>query len=404
MPIAPFLLLSNQFIFMVGFYMVVPFLAAFMRDDLRLESAAIGLVLGLRTFSQQGLYIIGGGFADRLGARRLILLGCMVRVVGFVTLGLSGNFAMVLIGACLTGLAGSLFSPAISSLAAEAGEAAARQGKGTRVQFFARLAVWGELGAVVGPLLGALLLGIGFKAMAFAGAGVFLLAYIVLHVYLPRSGEPVLQRQDGAWWHVFTDRLFVAFTLAHAGFLFSYNQLYFALPVEVKRAGGSDIDLAPLFMIASVMIVALQLPVARLAQKVSWAASLATGFLLMALAFAATALCATMPAPEGLLRLVPAIAMVALLILGQMIVKPIAMDIIPRFARGRPTGIYYGALASAGGLAVLVGNVLLGPILDLALVSGPAAALPWLALAIVPALGGLAMIPIMRLLLAREGA
>ncbi|GLQ11353.1 MFS transporter [Devosia yakushimensis] len=404
MPVSTLLLLSNQFIFMVGFYMVVPFLAAFMRDDLRLESAVIGLVLGLRTFSQQGLFIVGGAFADRLGARRLILLGCMLRIVGFVVLGLSDSFLTVLLGACLTGLAGSLFSPAISSLAAEAGEAAAREGKGTRLQFFARLAVWGELGAVVGPLLGALLLGVGFKAMAFAGAGVFLLAYIVLHIYLPRSGSPVLQRQDGAWWHVFTDKLFVAFTLAHAGFLFSYNQLYFALPVEVKRAGGSDMDLAPLFMIASVMIVVLQLPAARLAQKLSWAASLAAGFLLMALAFALTAYCATFPAPSGPWRLAPAIAMVALLILGQMIVKPVAMDIVPRFAKGRPTGIYYGALASVGGLAVLVGNILLGPILDLALVPSVAAAIPWLALAAVPALGGLAMIPIMRRLLQRQGA
>lgn len=404
MPIAPFLLLSNQFIFMVGFYMVVPFLAAFMRDDLRLESAAIGLVLGLRTFSQQGLYVIGGGFADRLGARRLILLGCMLRVVGFLTLGLSGNFVTVLIGACLTGLAGSLFSPAISTLAAQVGEEAARHGKGTRVQFFARLAVWGELGAVVGPLLGALLLGIGFQAMAFAGAAVFLLAYIVLHLYLPRADTLAVPKQDGVWWHAFTDRLFLAFTLAHAGFLFSYNQLYFALPVEVTRAGGTDLDLAPLFMIASVMIVVLQMPIARLAQKINWTASLSTGFLLMALAFGVTALCATLPAPPGMLRLLPAIAMVVLLILGQMIVKPIAMDIIPRFAKGRPTGIYYGALASMGGLAVLVGNVLLGPILDLSLVPSPAAAIPWLALAVVPALGGLAMVPIMRRLRRRETA
>ncbi|UXN74166.1 MFS transporter [Devosia sp. A8/3-2] len=284
------------------------------------------------------------------------------------------------------------------------GEAAARNGKGTRVQFFARLAVWGELGAVVGPLLGALLLGIGFQAMAFAGAGVFLLAYIVLHIYLPRAETLPVQKQDGARWHAFTDRLFLAFTLAHAGFLFSYNQLYFALPVEVTRAGGTDMDSAPLFMIASVMIVVLQMPVARLVQKISWTASLSTGFLLMALAFGVTALCATLPAPPGMLRLMPATAMVMLLILGQMIVKPIAMDIIPRFAKGRPTGIYYGALASVGGLAVLVGNVLLGPILDLSLVPSPAAAIPRLALAVVPASGGLAMVPIMRRLRRRETA
>jgi hypothetical protein len=49
-----------------------------------------------------------------------------------------------------------------------------------------------------------------------------------------------------------------------------------------------------------------------------------------------------------------------------------------------------------------VGNVLLGPILDLSLVPSPAAAIPWLALAVVPALGGLAMVPIMRRLRRRE--
>lgn len=402
MPVSPLLLLSNQFMFMVGFYMVVPFLAAFMRDDLRLESAAIGLVLGLRTFSQQGLFVIGGAFADRLGARRLILLGCAMRVAGFVVLGFSDSFVTVLIGACLTGLAGSLFSPAISSLAAQIGDAAAREGRGTRVQLFARLAVWGELGAVVGPLLGALLLGVGFQAMAFAGAGVFVLAYIILHIYLPRNVVVPLQGQDREWWLVFTDKLFVAFTIAHAGFLFSYNQLYFALPAEIARVGGKDADLAPLFMIASVMIVTMQIPIVRLAQKVSWAASLSSGFTLMALAFAVTAFCATLPAPSGMLRLLPAAIMVILLILGQMIVKPIAMDIVPRFANGRPIGIYYGALASVGGLAVLLGNIALGPILDLSLVTSPSAAIPWLALASVPALGGLAMIPIMRRLVARS--
>ena len=64
---SPSLLLVSQFIFNTGFYAVVPFLAIFLRDDMLLSGAAIGLVLGLRTFSQQGMFLVGGaltGLAD----------------------------------------------------------------------------------------------------------------------------------------------------------------------------------------------------------------------------------------------------------------------------------------------------------------------------------------------------
>lgn len=404
MPVSPFLLLSNQFIFMLGFYMVVPFLAIFMREDLGMESVAIGLVLGVRTFAQQGLFILGGAFADRLGARRLILLGCATRIVGFLVLAFSQSFPGVLLGALLTGLAGALFSPAISSLAARVGEAGEGEGKRSRLRFFALMAVWGELGAVVGPLAGALLLGIGFKAMALGGAAIFTLAFVILFLRLPRHDAALDLAPGHAWWHVFRDRLFVLFTLAHSGFLFSYNQLYFALPVEIARVGGAEADLAPLFMLASIMVVTLQLPLATLAQRLGWTISLSLGFALMAAAFALVSLCATLPPPVGSLRLAPAGGMVALIILGHMFVRPIAMDIVPRFAGARPTGIYYGALASAGGLAVLAGNVLVGPALDLALVTSAQAALPWLALALVPAAGAVAIVPISRALRRRSTA
>ena len=404
MPVSPLLLLSNQFIFMLGFYMVVPFLAIFMRQDLGMESVAIGLVLGIRTFAQQGLFIVGGAFADRLGARRLILLGCATRIVGFLVLAAAQDFVVVMLGALLTGLAGALFSPAISSLAAKVGDDQALQGKRTRAQFFAMLAVWGELGAVVGPLAGAVLLGIGFHAMALSGAVIFTLAFVILFLKLPRSDLAVSTTAGRAWWQVFEDRLFLAFTLAHCGFLFSYNQLYFALPVEIARVGGTETDLAPLFMVASVMVVTLQLPIANLAQRMGWVRSLSCGFALMAAAFAVVAWSATIAPADNLFRLAPATAMVVLLILGQMLVRPIAMDIVPRFAAGRPTGIYYGAIASAGGLAVLLGNVLIGPSLELALETGPRAAWPWLALAVVPAMGAVAIIPIARTLYRRSVA
>lgn len=76
----PPVLLGSQFAFNIGFYAVVPFLALFLRDDMLLSGGLIGLVLGLRTFSQQGMFIVGGALSDRFGAKIIILFGCMVRV------------------------------------------------------------------------------------------------------------------------------------------------------------------------------------------------------------------------------------------------------------------------------------------------------------------------------------
>lgn len=397
MPVHPFLLLSNQLVFNLGFYMVVPFLAAYLRDDLLLAGASIGLVLGLRTFCQQGLFVFGGALSDRLGTRRLILLGCVVRVLGYLCLGLGGSLGMVVLGACLTGVGGALFSPAISTLVAQLGAASEARGKRTRAQYFALLAVWGESGAVLGPLLGALLIGIGFQAIALIGAAVFVVAGLILARFLPQDAPaPTTSRRGLDWGTIFTDRLFLAFVIAHAAFLFSYNQLYLALPVEITRSGGSDHDLAPMFMIASLLVIGLQLPIARLARTMGYQRSLPLGFMLMALGFAAVALSAPHEAAPGLMRLAPAVTLVVLLTLGHCIVRPIGMDLVPHFAGGRALGVYYGALASSGGIAVLLGNVALGGLLDQALVAGPDAALPWTVLAAVPAASALAMLVILR--------
>ena len=65
LPLSVQLLLVTQMLFNVGFYLVVPFLATYMTDNLAASGAMIGFILGLRTFSQQGLFFIGGGLTDR---------------------------------------------------------------------------------------------------------------------------------------------------------------------------------------------------------------------------------------------------------------------------------------------------------------------------------------------------
>lgn len=50
----------NQFGVMPGFYTILPNLSAYLSGDLGLSAATVGLVLGVRTLSQQGLTLFGG--------------------------------------------------------------------------------------------------------------------------------------------------------------------------------------------------------------------------------------------------------------------------------------------------------------------------------------------------------
>ena len=59
-------LMVNQFSINIGFYMLMPYLAGYLAGPLGLAAWAVGLVLGVRNFSQQGMFLVGGTLADRL--------------------------------------------------------------------------------------------------------------------------------------------------------------------------------------------------------------------------------------------------------------------------------------------------------------------------------------------------
>nr|WP_272501577.1 MFS transporter [Silvania confinis] len=388
--------MGSQFVFNIGFYAVVPFLAIFLRDDMLLSGGLIGLVLGLRTFSQQGMFIVGGALSDRYGARTIILCGCIVRVVGYLLLAYGHSLPLIIAGACLTGIGGALFSPSIEALLAKAGTRSEAQGKRSRAEWFALFAVCGELGAVLGPVAGALLTGLGFRQVALAGAAVFVVALIVLFFCLPPAASKNQPLQITPWWTTFRQPRFVAFIIAWSSWLLSYNQLYLALPVEIQRAGGSEKDLGPLFMLASVLVILFQLPLARVARRVGVVRILPVGFMLISAAFLSVALFAASEPAQGWLRLLPAACFVTLLTCGQMLLVPSAKDVVPWFASESTLGAHYGALATAGGCAVLAGNLLLGDLLDKALTPSAEAAFPWLLLAVFPLCSAIAMIFICR--------
>ncbi|PRZ12012.1 MFS transporter [Nesterenkonia sandarakina] len=408
-------LLGAQGIFNVGFYAVVPFIAIVLAEDFALGGAAIGLVLGTRTAAQQGMFLLGGVLADRFGARSLILTGCAVRALGFGTLAVSVSWhhslPLFVVGTVLTGLGGALFSPALSTLVALAqsqretlSQSETQPGvraphRAPRTTLFAALSVVGETGAAIGPLLGAALLGWGFAVTAASGAGLFIIVGFVLTRLLPRTSStqseahgPQLSddasqesprtrrsRRCASLHH----RGFVCFALLHAVDLLSYNQLYLSLPTEIRRSGAGAETLAALFALVSILTITAQLPIARLARRLGPHRALPLGYITTSAGFLVLAASTTTTMPEGL-EIAPAVAAVVLWILGHLMVGPVALDLVPRFAGNTKWGSYYGLLATAGGVAVLVGNAAVGSLLPLTESSSSLAWAPWILLGALP--------------------
>ncbi|MFH9741416.1 MFS transporter [Streptomyces roseolus] len=380
------LLVASQFAFNVGFFAVLPYLADHLGGTLGLGGAMVGFVLGLRTFSQQGLFVVGGALTDRYGPRPVVLVGCALRVAGFVWLAFAASAWSVIAAVVAVGFAAALFSPAVESEITREALRVERAGGHRRTRTLARFSAGGQAGALLGPVLGTLLLyggGAGhFRTACLAGAGVFLLV-LAAHVRLmPRRTAPPEAREErpGTWRTLLGDRRFLLLSLAYSTYLLAYNQLYLALPAELDRATGSQAALGWLFALSSALVVVGSGPVERLAARADRPVAVRAGLLLIAAAFAATAV---LRAHDGIRA---ALAFTVLLTLGQMLVLPATRSLLPDLAGDRRLGLATGALSSLSGLVVLAFGAPVGALLEH---DGPA---PWLLLSAVPLLG-LALVP-----------
>ncbi|MEU8845053.1 MFS transporter [Streptomyces sp. NPDC048564] len=375
------LLILTQLAFNIGFFAVLPFLAEHLGQAVGMAGWTVGFVLGLRTFSQQGLFVVGGALADRYGIRPVVLAGCALRIAGFAWLGYARQTWAVIGAVLLIGFAAALFSPAVESEVARQAVVWEESGGGSRTRVLALLTVAGQAGAFVGPLLGALLLAVDFRTVCLAGAGIFVLVLAghawLLPQHIPGRGGVRLR---GGMGRLLRNRRFLALCCAYGAYLLAYNQLYLALPDEVERATGSQAALAWLFALSSLLVVVAQLPVTRwVGERLTLRRSMVAGLLLIAAGFAVVAV--ARPADRtGTAGLLPAAGFVVLLTLGQMLVAPVARAWVPDLAEEGRLGLYTGALSSVSGLIVLLGSSATGSLLD----TGLPAAVPWLVLAVVP--------------------
>ncbi|MCP3820875.1 MFS transporter [Streptomyces sp. A3M-1-3] len=384
------LLMVNQFTINLGFYMLMPYLAAHLSGTLGLAGWIVGLILGVRNFSQQGMFLVGGTLADRLGYKPMIVAGCVLRTAGFATLGLVDSLPALLAASAATGLAGALFNPAVRAyLAADAGE--------RRVEAFALFNVFYQAGILLGPLVGMVLTGVDFRVTCLVAAGIFALLSVVQIRSLPaRRADETKEAKTGKresvisqWRGILANRPFLLFSAAMIGSYVLSFQVYLALPLEVRRLGGQGsfgtAAVAVLFAASGLGTILFQTKVTAWCKaRMEPGRALTWGVLMMGVAFVPLLAATAVPVPDGgmalwLLAAVPPTLAALLLAFGTMIAYPFEMDTIVRLSGDRLVATHYGLYNTICGVGITLGNLLTGAALDAARAAGMSA-LPWISL------------------------
>lgn len=358
-------ILGTTFMMFAGFFMVIPLLSVHYVDGLGWAAGAIGLVLAVRQFIQQGLAFVGGVIADRFGAKTPLVAGMLLRGIGFIGMAWADDLPLLFLTTTVAALGGSLFeAPRSAAIAALTDEA-------ERARFYSLAGVIGGIGLTIGPLLGALLLRVDFAVVTIVAGSVFLFTAAMSAVFLPpvQVATETSARLTQGLGMALRDRPFIAFTVLAMGYWFMWVQLAISLPLKAVAIAGTPDAVSWLYVTNAGLTILLQYPLIRLAER--WLPPIlimTVGMALMAIGLAGVGFASSI----SMLMLG-----VAGFSIGGLLGQPSMQTVTAKLANPVALGAYFGvgmyALAIGGSLGNLLGGYLygLGDQLD-------TPAMPWL--------------------------
>lgn len=343
-------LIANNLLMWTGFIMVVPLLAVHYVEGMGWPAAAIGIVLAVRQFTQQGLGVFGGMLADRIGVKGLIMVGMLLRALGFGMMAWATSFPILLVSAIFAALGGALFEA--PSRAAVVQLSLPEE----RGRYFAIQSTTSSIGTALGPLLGTLLLRYSFDVVALTAASFYVVACLLTLYGLPIPNQPINDAQNifGGLQLALRDRTFMIFTALSGGMWFMWVQFSVALPLQATAVTGTSDAVSWMYMINAALSITLQYPLVRgLSRWLSPVPMLAVGMVLMACGFGAIAFVQTTPL---------LLAAVTLYVCGSLLAMPSQQTASAELANPLALGSYFGvgalSLAVGGGVGNLAGGYL----------------------------------------------
>lgn len=376
-PAPLWILFINTFTMAIGFFMLIPLLAKYLLEGLLLPVTIVGIIVGVRSFFQQGFMLAGGFISDRIGYKSVICWGVLIRAVGFILFGFVDGTLMLIVAAVFSGLGGALFHPSsyayYTVLSTEE----------NRATIYSIRDMLSNVGFIFGPVIGALLLNINFKWVCIAAGAMFLIVFLISFLGLPKyegntTAKPLIANVKA----ITSNKNYVHFCVIMILVWFLTAQLYIAVPVKLQLLGLEDANIGYIYSGGAIVVVLLQVPlINRLSGRYSSPFLIAVGSAcitggLILIGFSPTLLFVSFG--------------VVLFSIGQMFVQPMMSKQISEVAPIEYVASFFGFNGLALAVGGLFGNLLGGYLFDFGLAGYTM--LPWISFGVIGFLSTMMML------------
>ncbi len=153
--------------------------------DLRISQTDLSWIVNAYTLTFGGFLLLGGRLADRIGRRRMFVVGLAVFGIGSLLGGLAGSSNFLDGARALQGIGAALVAPAALSLVTTIFAEGAERNRA--------LGVWGAVsgaGGAVGVLLGGVLTQIDWRLVLFVNVPIAVVAILAAPRLLPEGKDP----------------------------------------------------------------------------------------------------------------------------------------------------------------------------------------------------------------------
>jgi MFS transporter, DHA1 family, multidrug resistance protein len=165
---------------MLGFGMIIPILPFYI-ENMGASGQELGILMAIFSMAQFIFSPIWGGLSDRIGRKPVLAIGMLGNAATMVLFGLSNTIGLLFLTRGLSGVLGSATLPVAM---AYIGDSTSERNRGGGMGVIG--AAMG-VGMVLGPGLGGWASGISLQAPFFIGAGLSLLALVLVLLVLPES-------------------------------------------------------------------------------------------------------------------------------------------------------------------------------------------------------------------------
>lgn len=241
-------------------FMLTPYLTIFM-DSNGFSVFEIGIVLTSGVIFQQGFTFFGGLVGDKWGYRGTIIIGIVIRIIGYLLYLVASNFYMLIVASSFAGIGGALIVPSTKAIIASFEV-------NHRTEAFALRNTALNMGASIGPLIGAILYKISFNLIFIivAFAHLFLLIMMLKYVNEVKS-ENANKNIFNDFRTVIKDKRIIYLMLVSIGFWFLYTQLTLSIPLFIKNNLHSGYLIGIAFSINAILTICLQFYIIQITVK-----------------------------------------------------------------------------------------------------------------------------------------